>query len=421
MTRDFRRLWASVGVNAFGSALTEVALPVIALFTAQVSAVELGALISIEQVAWLCFGLVAGVWVDRWSRRRVMVAADLGRAVLIAAVPLAVWAGVLHVWELFAVGLLVGVCNVFGGVAHSALVPQIVDRAGLVGANARINVTDTAAGLSGSAVVGPVVGFLGAPVALVLDAVSFLASSLLLRGISVAPVPRPARSDFRRELGDGIRIVLREPLFRTLTVGSAAFNACAAAQYVLGFLFLRELHTPKAWYGILIAAGGVGALLGSAAVPRLTRRWRDATTWRAALVAGPVVGLLVPLAQPGPGLAIYALGTFGQCAAVAVTSIIGFSARQATCPHELLGRVSATSRMITWGVIPLAATAGGWLGGTVGIRSALWIIAVCYFAEATLIRSSRLWHWQTLDTPPTAQSRQNSLPSTSCITRHDSS
>jgi hypothetical protein len=412
VNRDFRRLWASVGVNAFGSALTEVALPVIALFTAHASAVELGVLISIEQVAWLCFGLVAGVWVDRWPRRRVLVAADLGRALLIGTVPVAAWAGVLHVWLLLAVGLLVGVCNVFGGVAHSALVPDIVDRAGLVGANARINATATASSLSGSAVVGPVVAFLGAPVALAADAVSFLASAVLLRGIRVAPAPRPERTHFRRELADGIRLVLGEPLFRTLTLGSAAFNACAAAQYVLGFLFLRDLHTPKAWYGVLLAAGGLGALLGSAAVPRLTGRWSGATVWRVALVAGPVVGLLVPLAQPGPGLLAYALGTFGLCAAVAITSIIGFSARQAVCPPELLGRVSATSRMVTWGVIPLAATAGGWLGGAIGVRATLWIVAIFYFAEPLIIRTTQLWHWSGLDASPGPVTRETGAPLT---------
>lgn len=403
--RDVRRLWASVGVNAFGSALTNVALPLIALFTAHASALQLGALIGIDQVAWLCFGLVAGVWVDRWSRRGVLVVANLGRALLIGAVPVVVWTGTLDIWVLFAIGLLTGGCTVFGDVAYTALVPQIVERAALVDANAKINVADTAAGLSGSVVVGPIVAFLGAPVALAVDAVTFLVAAVLLRGIRAVPTPRPERAHFRRELVDGIRLVVGEPLFRTLTLGSAVFNACAAAQYVLGFLFLRDLHTPKAWYGILLAAGGVGALLGSAALPRLTRRVPAATVWRAALVAGPAVGLLVPLARPGLGLIAYAAGTFGLAAAVAITSIIGFSARQATCPPELLARAAATTRMLTWGVIPLAATAGGWLGGVLGIRAVLWIVAGCYFAEPLIIRATGVWHWSELatgDLPPDA-------------------
>jgi MFS family permease len=400
VNRNFRLLWASVGVNSFGSALTNVALPLIALFSLGASTFELGALISIEQVAWLAFGLVAGVWVDRWSRRAVVVSTNLARAILIGSIPLALWAGQLRIWMLFAVGLLVGVCQVFGDVAHSAIVPEIVDQAGLVGANARINLTDTASGLSGSAAVGPIVAFLGAPVALIMDASSFLLAAVLLRGTRVQRTAPPERARFRRELAQGLAYVAREPLFRTITLGSMAFNACTAAQYVLGFAFLRDLHTPKAWFGILLAAGGVGALLGSAAVPRLVRRWPDATVWRFGLVAGPAVGVVVPLAQPGLGLLAYAVGTFGLAAAVAVTSIIGFSARQALCPPGMLGRVSATTRMVTWGIIPIAATAAGWLAGVIGVRPTLWIIAGLYFAEPLVMRCSQIWHWRTFVAAP---------------------
>jgi Na+/melibiose symporter-like transporter len=395
VNRNFRLLWASVGVNSFGSALTNVALPLIALFSAGASAFELGALISIEQVAWLVFGLIAGVWVDRWTRRAVVVSTNLARAILIGLIPLALWTDQLQLWMLFAIGLLVGVCQVFGDVAHSAIVPEIVDQAGLVGANARINLTDTASGLSGSAVVGPIVALLGAPVALVIDAISFLLSAVLLRGVRVKQAAPPERAEFRREVTEGLAFVARDPLFRTITLGSMAFNACTAAQYVLGFVFLRDLHTPKAWFGILIAAGGVGALLGSAAVPALVRRWPDATVWHFGLVAGPAIGVVVPLAHPGLGLLPYALGTFGLGAAVAVTSIIGFSARQALCPPGMLGRVSATTRVATWGIIPVAAIAGGWLAGMIGVRATLWVIAGLYFAEPLIIRCSRIWHWAT--------------------------
>jgi MFS family permease len=394
VNRNFRLLWASVAVNSFGSALTNVALPLIALFSVGASTFELGALISIEQVAWLAFGLIAGVWVDRWTRRAVVVSANLARALLIGVIPVVFWTGQLRIWVLFALGLLVGVCQVFGDVAHSAIVPEIVDQAGLVGANARINLTDTASGLSGSAIVGPIVAFLGAPAALVIDAISFLLAAVLLRGVRVKPTAPPQRAEFRRELAEGLAFVARDPLFRTITLGSTAFNACTAAQYVLAFVFLRDLHTPKAWFGILLASAGVGALVGSAAVPALVRRWADATVWRVGLVAGPVIGVVIPLAQPGPGLLAYAVGTFGLSAAVAVTSIIGFSARQALCPPGMLGRVSATTRMLTWGIIPLAAMGGGWLAEVIGVRPTLWVIAALYFIEPLMIRCSRIWHWR---------------------------
>lgn len=399
MTRNFRLLWASVGVSSFGNALTEVALPLLALFVVGVSPTQLGVVVAVEQVAWLVLGLFAGVWVDRWPRRMVLVASDLGRALLIVALPVAYLSGQLQYWLLVLVGLLVGVGNVFAGVAHSAVIPEIVPRESLIDANAKINAVDTATSLSGSALVGPLVAFLGAPLALAMDAVSFLGSALLLKGLTVpgaAPEPvldAPPRH-FRRELADGLRIVAHDPLFRTLTLGSAAFNAAVAAQYVLGLLFLAELETPTAFYGVLLAAGGVGALLGSVLVSRLSARWGEGCVWRVGIVAGPVLGLAVPLAQPGLGLLAYALGTFGLAAAVSVTSIISFSLRQALCPAGLMGRVAATTRVITWGVIPVAAVAGGWLGASAGIRPALWIVAGCLFAEPLIMRMTRVWAWQ---------------------------
>lgn len=390
-------------MSAFGTALTEIALPLLALFVVDVSAVQLGAVVAVEQVGWLLFGLVAGVWVDRWPRIRVLIVADLGRAALITVLPLAYWLGHLNLWLLLLVGLLSGVGNVFSGVAHAAVVPEIVERDALIDANARINTVDTASGLSGAAIVGPLVALLGAPAALAVDAATYLASAVLLRGVttkvpdnSSTPVKLAAPRHFRRELTDGVAIVARDPLFRTLTLGSAAFNACVAAQYVLGFLFLRELGTPPGFFGILLAAGGVGGLLGSLAVPRLSTRFGEATVWRVALVAGPTIGLLVPLARPGLGLTAFAVGSFGLTAAVAISSIIGFSVRQALCPPALLGRVAATTRMVTWGLIPIAATAGGWLGSTIGIRPALIVIAGCFFLEPVVIRLTSIWHWESL-------------------------
>lgn len=394
LNRSFRRLWTAVAVSSFGSALTEVALPLIALFVVGVSSFELGALVSIEQVAWLLFGLVAGVWVDRWSRRMVLIATDACRALLVAVVPIAVWTGTVRIWLLLVVGLLVGICNVFAGVASAAILPEVVEKADLVAANSRVNATSTAASLSGSGAAGPVVGLLGAPAALVVDAVSFVASAALVSRVHVSrPASAPATSPFRRQLADGVRLVVTEPLFRALTLGSAAYNMCVAAQYVTTFLFLRELHTPKIWYGPLLAAGGLGGLAGSAILPRLSRRWSEASIWRAALLWGPVAGLCVPLAEPGLGLVPFVVGIFGLCAAVAISSIIGFSARQAMCPPDSLGRVAATTRMITWGVIPIGAMLGGWSAGTIGPRATLWVVAGLFFAEPLIMRLTKMWNW----------------------------
>ena len=389
-----RRYTIASAFTAFGGAINAVAIPLVGMFSATLSPFKLGVLVSIEQIAWLMVGLPAGVWIDRWQRRRVVVVAQMGRAILIAAIPVMAVLDLLSFWTLALVGLAVGFCEVFGGIAQAALVPEIVSADRLVEANSRINAMQTATSLSGSATVGPVISLLGAPAALLLDSLASLSSSALVRSIEVETRVVRHRISFRRELLDGIRLIAREPLFRTLTIGGVLFNGFMAAQYVLCFVFLRDLGVERTWFGLVLAASGVGALTGSLLVTMLLRRWRDASIWRFFLVAGPAVGVLVPMASRGWGVTFYVVGSFGMSCAVAVSSIIGFTARQTACASEMLGRTSSAVRVLTWGAIPVGASLGGWVGGLVGSRSALWIVAALFFLEPLIVRCTSLWRWR---------------------------
>jgi predicted MFS family arabinose efflux permease len=394
-----RRYTIASALTAFGGAVNAVAIPLVGMFSATLSSFELGVLVSIEQIAWLMVGLPAGVWIDRWQRRRVVVLAQMGRAVLIATIPVMVLFGRLSFWTLAVVGLAVGFCEVFGGIAQAALVPEIVPADRLVDANSRINAMQTATSLSGSATVGPIISLLGAPTALLLDSLACLSSSGLIRTIKVETRLIRHRSSFRRELLDGIRLIAREPLFRTLTISGILFNGFMAAQYVLCFVFLRDLGVGRSWFGLLLAASGLGALCGSLLVTRLLRRRRDASIWRFFLVAGPAVGLLIPMASQGWGVTFYILGSFGMSCAVAVSSIIGFTARQTACSAEMLGRTNSAVRVLTWGIIPIGASLGGWVGDLAGSRSALWIVAALFFLEPLIVRCTGLWRWQEFSKP----------------------
>lgn len=394
-----RRYTLASACTAFGGAINAVAIPLVGMFSATISSLELGVLVSIEQIAWLMVGLPAGVWIDRWQRRRVVVIAQISRAILIAMIPALVLFGRLSFWTLAIVGLAVGFCEVFGGIAQAALVPEIVPADRLVEANARVNAMQTATSLSGSATVGPIVSLLGAPTALLLDSLACLASSGLIHSIKVETRLVRHRISFRRELLDGIRLIAREPLFRTLTIGGVLFNGFMAAQYVLCFVFLRDLGVGRSWFGLLLAASGLGALVGSLLVTRLLRRWRDASIWRFFLLAGPTVGLLIPVASQGWGVTFYIVGSFGMSCAVTASSIIGFTARQTACSSEMLGRTNSAVRVLTWGIIPIGASLGGWIGDLTGSRSALWIVAALFFVEPLIMRCTSLWRWQEFSKP----------------------
>ncbi len=233
------------------------------------------------------------------------------------------------------VGLAVGFCEVFGAIAQAALVPEIVPADRLAEANARVNAMQTARSLSGSATVGPIISLLGAPTALLLDSLACLCSS-----------------------------------------------------------GLRDLGVGRSWFGLLLAASGLGALSGSLLVTRLLRRWRDASIWRVFLLAGPAVGLLVPMASQGWGLTFYVIGSFGMSCAVAASSVIGFTARQTACSSEMLGRTNSAVRVLTWGIIPIGASLGGWVGDLAGSRSALWIVAGLFFLEPLIVRCTSLRRWR---------------------------
>lgn len=169
----------------------------------------------------------------------------------------------------------------------------------------------------------------------------------------------------------------------------------------------RTLQAPPALVGVLIAAASIGGLIGSLVTERLSRRFQSGPVWRGALLVGPLCGLLVPAAFSGWGLLVYALGSAALSATAAAANVIGGSARQALCPPALLGRMSATSRVITWGVIPAGAAVAGALGTWLGVRSALLIVAIGLFLPVLLIRWSVLWtvdRLEDLETFPVAGS-----------------
>jgi MFS family permease len=389
--RDFALLWAGQGVSQVGSAITPVALPLLALAALDASAADLGLLTAAGYAAWIFVGLPAGALLDRVRRRPVLIAADLGRALALASVPVAAAAGVLTLAQLYVVALVTGVLSVVFEVGWTAYLPAVVPRERLADGNARLSVTASAAHLVGPGAGGVLVQLLGAGLAVLADAASFLVSAVSLGAIR-SREPRPPRAADRhlgREIGEGLRHVFTHPLLRAFAGAAAVANLGFAAVQALTVVFLvRDLGQPPGTVGLLMGLGTVGGIVGGVLAPRLLRRLGSARGIVVATAATLPFGLLVPLAGRGAGLAWFVAGQVVVMAGIIVFNVGVATAIQSLVPSRLLGRANASFRLLTRGALPVGAVLGGLLGEAYGAR---WALGAAYalnlFAVAPLLLS----------------------------------
>ncbi|MFG2349683.1 MFS transporter [Streptomyces phaeochromogenes] len=367
-------MWAADTVSYFGTAVTAVALPILAIEELKATTFEVGVIGAAGVVAWLVFGLSAGVWIDRRTKKPLLVFCDLVRAAVLFSVPVVAAFDLLTLPYLVAVAATVGVASVFFDIGSQTYLPAVIEPQHLVSGNSKLQVSDTAAQTAGPAVGGVLVQILGAVASLVVDAVSYLLSALLLGGIrkkEKAPEP-PKSSALLPQIREGLVFVWRDPVFRPLMLVAAGLNLFGRAFDTLLVPFLlHEFDLSPAQVGIALAIGGVGALFGSVVGPVMARKFGEAKSlWIAAFV-GPPLGLLVPISDMGPQILFFAVGLFGREAGIAMFSLMARSVRQLTSPPHLLARVTATIKFVSWGVLPIGALTGGALGQLLGERSAM--------------------------------------------------
>jgi MFS family permease len=377
---DFLKLWSAETISQVGTQVTGLALPLVAILTLDVSAFEVALLGVVEFAPFILVSLPAGVWVDRMRRKRILVVSDLGRAGLLLSVPIAYWLDVLSIWQLYVVGFAVGVFTVFFDVAYQSYLPSLVNRDQLVEGNSKLEVSRSGAQIAGPSIAGPLVEILTAPVTILVDAISFVASGLFLFGIrkqEEVPETKPEeRTSMKADLGEGLRYVLGHRYLRWIAASTATFNFWGSVMFAVYVVYMvRELELGPTVIGLIFAVGSVGYLAGALVTNRLSSRLGVGPT----IVLGAVLGiasLLVPLAPksyPEPFLiASQALVSLG----LPIYNVTQVSLRQAITPERLQGRMNSVMRFVVWGVIPLGTLAGGALASAVSLRFAIWVGAI---------------------------------------------
>ncbi len=371
---DFMKLWTAQTISVFGDQFTGLAIPLIAALTLHATAGQMGILTAVERAPFLLIGLFAGVWVDRLPRRPILITGDLGRAAVLLTIPFAALTAGLSMPHLYAVGLFVGILTVFFDVAYQAYLPAMVNRRQLVEGNSKLEATRSLGNLAGPGIAGVVIQLLSAPLAIVLDAASFVVSGgliALIRGREPV-VARSARGAMLAEVREGLGVVFGNRLLRSIAGCTGTFNFFTSALSTLYILFAtRELGLGPAQIGVIFSLSNVSGLLGALTAGRLAARFGVGHTILAATLIDGLGLISIPFATRATAFLVLVLAGLLTSFANPVYNINQVSLRQAITPDRLQGRMNATMRFLVWGTMPLGGLAGGVLGEALGLRPAI--------------------------------------------------
>ena len=380
---DFMRLWSAQAISAFGSRITRTALPIIAVQSLNESETIVALLSSVYLAPGVVLALFAGGIVDRSRKRRILIASDIFRAAVVASVTIAWLFGALAMWHLVTVGALVGAASALFSIADTAYLPTLVHKRSLAEGNAKLETTEAVAEVTGPASAGVLIGALGAPLAVALDAASYLWSAVMLRRIRTvesppAPAPSAESSTWQssRDLRVGMRAIFGHAHVRAVVLALMVWSIAGGFFTALYTLFcLRTLGLSELTFGIIIAIGGIGSFGGAL----ISRRLVVAIGLGPTLILSAVISLsgclLIPLASGSPMTVLLLLGAhqlISDCFSVAFV-IQAVTLRQTVLPKHLLGRANAAVHVCTAGLVPIAALLAGMLAELTTIRTAVWV------------------------------------------------
>jgi predicted MFS family arabinose efflux permease len=401
----FVRVWSAATISIFGSLVTRIALPLAAILVLGSGAVEVALLRSMELIATLIFGLVAGAWVDRLRRRPVLIWADLGRAALLGSIPVAFALGVLTFWQLLLVSGVAAVLTTFFDSADSAYLPTIVDREQLVEANGALAASSSAAEFTAFGISGFLVQVLTAPIAIAVDAVSYLVSAILLATIhreEAPPPPREDREPVLSEIREGLRIVRHDPVLRAFAGAQMSLHVLWGIFGATWFLFvLDELGLGAAALGVIAGVGGFSSFIGAMVATRSTQRFGIGPVAIVAMLLAAVGNAFIPLAPawlPLIAIGCLVIQQLVADSAVTVYDITEVSVRQTLVRDRALGRVSSTFHVAAVLAQLVATIAAGLLAEAIGLRATSWLAPLGGLVGAGILWFSPVRHLLVLPT-----------------------
>jgi MFS family permease len=375
--------WTGETVSMFGTQITLLALPLTAVLVLQATPPQLGFVRFIEQFPYVLFTLLFGAWADRRRRKPIMIVTNAARGLLIGLVPLLAIVGFLQLPLLGAIAFGVGTFTVLFDVTWLAYVPTLLEKDELVEANGKVLTSSSAAEVAGPGLAGVLVQLLTAPLALVADAVSYVAATIMLLLIRTPePAPRSEtgqQTHLLREIGEGFQAMLGNRYLRAITVMSGLWNFLFSIADTVFLLYaVRELSLQPGTLGAIFAVGAVGGLVGSAISTRLGRRGTFGPVLGVAFTFGCLPWLLLPAvsgSQPVE-IAAFILAYFLVRLGLGLWGVLTLSLRQAITPLHLMSRVSASMRLVSYGLGALGFLLSGTLGALVGLRATLWLAAL---------------------------------------------
>jgi MFS family permease len=403
---DYRNFWFGQTVSVFGDQITLLALPILAVLVLGADPAQMGVLTAVGLLPHLLFSLPAGVWLDRvHRRRRLMVVADVIRAAVIAIVPIAFVLDVLSLELAFVLAFVVGTVSVFFDLAWLSLVTAVARREQLVEANALLNASRSVSTVGGPALAGILVQVLTAPFALLVDALSFLASAFFLGRVRAPDSPvEHDPGTIREQLAAGMSFIVRDPIMRPSVFAVATMNLFNYGYQALFILFAtRHLGLEPGLLGLVLGAAAVGAVLGAAIAAPLGARIGIGPAYILGLIVFPAAAIAIPLAEGLPFalvIAVLFVAEFFGGLGVMILDINGGALLIARTPARIRGRAGGAFRFVNMGVRPIGATIGGILGSLIGVRETLLIVTVAQLVGLLWLIGSPIPQLRELPEPP---------------------
>ena len=373
--RDFRLLLIGQTTSQFGTQISGVAIPLLAVLTLHASALQVGLIGAASTISFAVVGLPAGAWLDRRPRRGFLIGSDVARAVLLASIPAAALLGVLTLAQVIVVALLAGLARVFFDVGYQSYIPTVIGKERVLAGNSAMEFLRSSGQVAGPGIGGLLISLVGAANVVLLDAVTFAVSAGTLLSIRTreSEATRDAASQhLGRRILEGLSFVFRNRVLLAIAIASAVSNFVFAVASAVTMIFLsRTLGLSAVGIGVVIAAGSAATMAGAASVSRIARAVGSVRViWLSLAVTVPLQ-ILVAFAQPGWLVLLFvvgaAAGEFGQI----VYAISNVSLRQRLCPDRVLSRVNATMGVLIMGLFPLGALLGGISGELIGPRLTL--------------------------------------------------